>query len=301
MSVQTAPAASLRTLLHGLVDFAGLYPPAELAMDDAVQRYAEYRRGPHAWMLGRYVVPAPRLAEFARAAEPFLAPGAVPWRASVVSAGTDVAADVGAIAALNASHRGIECDALEVRAASADEIARIARAVRGAPLAVFVELPPDPDPSPLIAELAARALRAKLRTGGVTASAFPAADAIVRFIAACVRSGVPFKATAGLHHPFCGEYRLTYAAGSAAAPMFGYLNLFLAAALLRDGASADDAVALLTERDAGNVVFADDGVRWRSHLMLTARLAQLRERAALSFGSCSFTEPVDELGALLPR
>ena len=61
-------APSLTTLLAGLVDYAGLFPPAALDMSDAVREYAGYRRGTHAWMLGRFVLPVGRLGEFEAAA-----------------------------------------------------------------------------------------------------------------------------------------------------------------------------------------------------------------------------------------
>ena len=59
-------ATPLRSLLTGLVDYAGLFPPAELAMAQAVEKYASYRKGAHTWMLGRFVLPVPRLEEFAK-------------------------------------------------------------------------------------------------------------------------------------------------------------------------------------------------------------------------------------------
>jgi hypothetical protein len=54
---------SLRALLEGLIDYAGLFPPAALSMQNAVRNYARYREGEHAWALGRFVVPADRAAE----------------------------------------------------------------------------------------------------------------------------------------------------------------------------------------------------------------------------------------------
>src|SRR5436853_477841 len=56
---------SLRALLDRLIDYAGLFPPAKLSLDQAIRNYAGYRRGPQAWMLGRFVVPAGRLDELA--------------------------------------------------------------------------------------------------------------------------------------------------------------------------------------------------------------------------------------------
>src|SRR5947209_8360818 len=56
-------SASLRALLAGIIDYAGLFPPARLSLDLALTTYTHYRRGPDAWMLGRFVCPAARLPE----------------------------------------------------------------------------------------------------------------------------------------------------------------------------------------------------------------------------------------------
>ncbi|HYV96278.1 MAG TPA: hypothetical protein VE967_02355 [Gemmatimonadaceae bacterium] len=288
--------ASLRALVGHLVDYAGLFPPASLAMHDAVQNYAAYLEGSDAWMLGRFVVTDARLGEFAQEAEAPTRRARDPWRAAVVASGR-VTEALASIAAFNAAHRNIVCDVVEVRASTREDVAHIAKACAAAPgVSAFVELPVSG--MDLIEAVGAAGLAAKIRTGGTAPNAFPAAEEIANFIATCVRGGVAFKATAGLHHPLRGEYRLTYAPDSPRGAMYGYLNVFLAAALLHDGGSVEDACALLTESDPSAIVAGEDGVRWRGHLMLTARLAQLRSRAALSFGSCSFREPVDELASL---
>jgi hypothetical protein len=292
--------ASARAVLTGLIDYAGLFPPAQQEMTTAVRAYAAFREGRTAWMLGRFICPAARLAEFTVAVAPLLPSAVGPWRVSAVL-GPDVAAELAAVAALNASHQGVVVDAVEVRASSSDAIAQLARSVREMPMAMYVEIPvSDADPAALIESIAAAGLRAKIRTGGVTADAFPPAAAVARFLGACVRRDVAFKATAGLHHPLRGEYRLTYEAASAHGTMFGFLNIVLAAAWLRDGATDADAVGLLEERDPTAVRFTDAGVEWRNVLLLTSRLARARQRAAIAVGSCSFTEPVHEL-AFLPE
>jgi hypothetical protein len=287
----------VRALLGGLVDYAGLFPPAGRTMPDAVAEYAAHRAGPHAWMLGRFVVPASRLAEFARCAEPLLPAGGDPWRASVLLE-PDVRGGIDAIAAFNAAHRGVLSDAAEAKAASPGGVREVARAVAGAPVTVYVEIPVGEDPAPLVETVGAHQLRAKIRMGGVTADAFPSPADVVRFLGVCVRTGVPFKATAGLHHPLRGEYRLTYDDESARTTMYGFLNVFLAAALLRDGGSDDAARALLTESDPASIGFGVGGISWRGHRFLPARLEQLRAHAAIAFGSCSFAEPVEDLTAL---
>lgn len=288
---------SPRPLLDGLIDYAGLFPPAALPMRDAVAEYAAQRGGAHGWMLGRFVLPVTRLAEFATEAEHRFSAAADPWRLSAVL-GTDPDADIAACAAFNSAQRGATCDAVEIRAVSVEDVARIGRAHRTASLATYVEIPVDPDPSPLVEAIAGRRLFAKIRTGGVTRDAFPAPEHVVRFIRACLRAGVPFKATAGLHHPVRGEYPLTYEPASARAPMYGFLNVFLATAILRDGGTEADALALLTESDPSAFAFVGETVAWRDRPFVPARLSQLRERAALSFGSCSFAEPVADLTAM---
>ena len=299
-SASGLPNASLRALLAGALDYAGLFPPAGLSMNESVRSYAAYASGPHSWLLGRFVVAGARLAEFAGAADASMPVASRPWRVSVLLS-ADAEAEIATVAAFNASHRGAVCDTVECKASTVDDIARVARvapAIAAGEVASYVEIPAAGDPAGLLAALAARGLRAKIRTGGTTPDAFPSAAEVSRFLAACIRARLPFKATAGLHHALRGEYRLTYEPGSPAGPMYGFLNLLLATALLRDGGSEQDAEALLLERDAAALQFGDDGARWRDRLFLTARLSQLRQRAAVSFGSCSFAEPVDELSAL---
>src|SRR5262249_57509614 len=82
---------SLRDLLSGLIDYAGLFPPAALDMRTATRKYAEYRESEYRWALGRFVVPVARLDEFEKAAEGILPDGGWEgdefWRLSALSGG----------------------------------------------------------------------------------------------------------------------------------------------------------------------------------------------------------------------
>jgi hypothetical protein len=153
----------------------------------------------------------------------------------------------------------------------------------------------DVDLGPLVGAIARARVHAKVRTGGVVATAIPQASDVVRFIRACLDAGVSFKATAGLHHPLRAEYRLTYEPDSASGMMYGYLNVFLASALMADGLSDDEAVALLEERDPTAFEIGDTKVVWRGREVTADSAERARQTVALSFGSCSFREPVDEL------
>jgi hypothetical protein len=291
------PPASLRTLLHGIVDYAGLFPPATLDLRAAVAEYATHRAGPHRWMLGRFVVPAARLEAFGRAAEPCLPTAGEPWRVSALGA-TDLVADLAAVARFNSTWGPrARVDALELKA-SDSEAAAAALAAAGTSLDRYVELPVQADLAALFRTLAGHGANAKIRTGGVTAGAFPQPTELLRFVRAALDAGVAFKATAGLHHPICGSYALTYDANPDRAPMYGFLNLFLAAAFLAHGMSDQDAVALLTDRSAEAFRFTDRAAEWRGHAIGTAELARARQDVATSFGSCSFREPVADLQAL---
>jgi hypothetical protein len=288
---------SVHTLLHSLIDYAGLFPPAELGMTAAVASYSAYRAGEHCWALGRFVVPVARLAEFERAAAPCLPAAGAPWKLAAL-AGADLAADLAAIAGFNRRHAGrAAVDTIELKAGTPEAIAAALGAIDGR-LDAFVELPIGQDPAPLVAELARLGGRAKVRTGGVTTDAFPAPADLLEFLRRCVEAGVPFKATAGLHHPLRGAYRLTYAPDSSSATMFGFLNVFLAAAFLEHGMGRADALALLEETSPDAFCFEEEGIGWRSHRLADAELRHTRRRSALAFGSCSFQEPIDDLHAL---
>ena len=76
---RVAPSAALRTLVAGVVDYAGLFPPAGLDMPAAVRHYAECRVGDDAWMLGRFVVQAARLDEWESAVAALPHSEALPW------------------------------------------------------------------------------------------------------------------------------------------------------------------------------------------------------------------------------
>ena len=287
---------AIRTLLGSIVDYAGLFPPAQLAMAPAVANYATYRAGPFSWALGRFVVPAARLEEFAQSAGPLARGEADPWRLAALGSG-DLMADLDRIAAFNQRQNQAIVDVLEMKA---DNPAAIAAAARAVPedLTLYVELPVAADPAELVASLAHAGLRAKMRTGGVTAEAFPSSAEVLRFLQTCVAAGVPFKATAGLHHPLRAAYRLTYAPDSPSGTMYGFLNVFLVAALLYCGAAPAEAAPLLTEGDASALHFDDGGVSWRAQRLAVEDLARARERFAIAFGSCSFEEPLDDLKRL---
>lgn len=287
----------LENLLGGLVDYAGLFPPARLDMEPAVAEYAEQRRSELAWILGRFVVPTARLDEMEAALDRHHRPEDGPWPLSALP-GTDLEAARERIDRLHASDAPrARVESLEYRPSSAEDVARAARLFAG--FEIFYEIVYDRETAPVLAAIAEHGGAAKIRTGGITADAIPTVPAVARFLRAVRDAGVPFKATAGLHHPLRGDYRLTYEDDSPVGTMHGFLNLFLAAAFVRQGElTAGEIEELLGEQRAGTLDFSAAGVSWNGHRLLAEELAETRRHFALSYGSCSFREPVDDLRAL---
>jgi hypothetical protein len=293
--VPIPPDSPYRSLLVDAIDFAGLFPPAAQEMSSAVQDYGRYRQGDEAWALGRFVVPATRLAEFAAAAAPVLASGQPVWLLTV-TCGDDAAAEADRIAWLPEllPPERARVDTVEFKARTTDQLLE-ALAVYPSRLHRFAELPLGEDPHPFVSALKLRGAGAKFRTGGVTTDAFPRAEDLLRAIDAVVRAGVPFKCTAGLHHPVRGEYHLTYVQGGPSGTMYGYLNIFLAAAALMQGEGHEAARRILLEEDPAAFAVRGDQVHWRTLVFDRTLLRALRRRGMRSFGSCSFREPLDEL------
>ena len=296
MPLDFAPMHAARKFLHGIIDYAGLFPPASLSMDEAVRAYASYLDGPDSDMLGRFVVPAARLTELLQALESSPVSNAREWRVSVI-AGKQFVAACDASAQFNSASTLARCDSIEGVASSASDVEDI---LAHAPQAfeTYIEVPVEPDPRPLVSAIAGSRAFAKIRTGGVTPEAMPSAKDVLRFMIACRDEGVPFKATAGLHHVVRSEYPLTYESNAPIGTMFGYLNIFLAAAALRDGSSEADVLAILEERDVSRFEIGSRGAIVSGTSLSIDALTLSRADFARSFGSCSFTEPVSEARAL---
>ena len=287
-----------QVLLEGLIDYAGLFPPASLDMSSAVRAYAEHKTSDDRKFLGRFILPVSSLGEFANAAGPFVATSTDPWRLSVTVPGDpakarDAVFEFNRYMAADEEIRQLQCDAVEIPVRSAGDI-EIALATFPDSLELFLEIPVQPDPAGSVKLLSGTRARAKIRTGGVIESSIPSAPDVVRFMRACFDLDVPFKATAGLHHALRGRYPLTYEVDSARGTMYGYLNIFLAAAFLEAGMDDVDLVQFLEESNPAALTVDEAGVRWRAFSITTNELSDTRRLFARSFGSCSFVEPVSE-------
>jgi hypothetical protein len=289
---------AIQTLLHESIDYAGLFPPAGLDMGTAVENYARYSAGPWAWALGRFIVSVSQLPELEYELARVSVPGGRPWRGAALL-GADLETDVKLLHAFNRRHQdaGILIDSVEVKATSESEVGEIIEAVPSR-WQTYIEIPTAGNPMTLLRAVRSGGRRAKVRTGGITPDAFPRARDLLGFLRSAVEIAVPFKATAGLHHPLRATYRLTYAKDSPHGNMFGFLNLMLAVAFMRAGLDDTEAARMLEEGDPEAIHADGAGIGWRSRRLELADLSAARRQAMVSFGSCSFTEPIEDLEAL---
>ncbi len=261
-----------------LLDDAAIFPPGNLPLADAVRAHLAHGVAPYADLVGPLVV---GLADL-----PALAETTADLPAGSIALTVTVPAPALAADALERVRgiRAVRLAALEVAVPEGVAASDVAPALDAAlasarDVTVYVELPRDPRRDDLVAELARSPYRAKLRTGGVRADLYPDEAELAEAVVALVRAGVPFKATAGLHHALRNTDPET------GFEQHGFLNLLAATAAAEGGAGPDDVAAVLAERDA-------------------RRLPEGPATTLLgSIGTCSITDPVDELTdlGLLPE
>jgi len=304
--------ASLRALLTELIDYAGLFPPARLPLDQAIRDYARYRRENDAWMLGRFIIPASRLEDL----EPYheeLFRVDPPFAFSVLGRGggslteflTNLRDDLRDIAAFRKRHGDrVSVDVMEIRLPpdladpllpeSALSLYKTLRIFPAVGLFPFCEAPDRPEELlEQLAQLPDERVGFKLRTGGLEASAFPSSERVAAALQGCLDAGVVFKATAGLHHP------LPRFDATVQARMHGFVNVFFAGVLAycRD-MPAEQIRRLLDDDRPDHFAFTNKGASWQKHRCTTAEIAAARRDFVRSFGSCSFDEPREDLRTL---
>ena len=130
----------------------------------------------------------------------------------------------------------------------------------------------------------------KIRCGGVTPEAFPSLDQVAFVLATCIQHDVPFKATAGLHHP------VRHFNGSVRTFMHGFINVFGAAILgYHMHLDADQLKPILAETDIRAFSFTSDGFSRGTYHATIPQIKAARANFAHSYGSCSFDEPREDL------
>lgn len=227
---------ALEALLSRLIDYAGLYPPAALPLEETLANYAGYLKSREAWILNRLVLPLGKLRTMEG------------WR----------------ITLLVEDEPGPQPPQVETFET---------KLPRRLSLPTYCEAP--------LARIESGF--AKIRMGG---DVTPTSHQVAGFLIEAAARRLAFKATAGLHHPI------------RSGPMHGFLNVFAAAAFAWQGAEEALLLDVLDDESARSFEFRDDATQWRGHVLSTGQIQAARRDFAHSFGSCSFTEPIEDLRQL---
>ena len=304
-----------RALLSGVIDYAGLFPPASLDMASAVGEYQEARAGSRAWILGRFVCPASRLAELAGTLMASMKVGETPWGISVVLDGHPGSAAVAArsfhaemdpaaiVSMLEMKLPPETCSVGDATVAAGELAPFVTVALSVSPAVTpFFEIAPTSQWRVGIPAAVGgleqhrrrgrRPLGAQLRCGGSHAKAFPTVEQVVTFMRACREHSIPFKATAGLHHP------IRHHDPELDVMRHGFLNLLFAAVLCDAGEPEETLRAVLEDTDELSFSVGPASLRWRDRAVAARRVQQVRAERFASYGSCSFDEPIADLVTL---
>ena len=297
--------SSLRALLTNAIDYAGLFPPAALPLGQSYGNYRVYLACPDRWMLGRFICPIDKLSALTGLIR--AEPPPAPIDLCVLARPGDVVADAvsaGMVPVMQVEPH-VKLTAVEMPATPESIAHKIAttKIARSLPdVGVFFEIAWDGDwrkrwsdaisAVRQVGSLAA-GIGLKLRTGGVTSEAFPPAEIVAGVIDLCRQARIRLKFTAGLHHPIRVFHE------SVQAKMHGFVNVFTAGVLAHVHGMDEHAIRVILETEApADFAFDDYGLSWKTLRATNQRIEQVRKSGVISFGSCSFDEPRDDLRAL---
>lgn len=317
--------SSLKAFLKQIIDYAGLFPPAELPLDTAIQNYSDYRKTDDSWMLSRFIIPASRLQELKSYSDNLFNEGPA-FDFSVLGKGTETVDEfyeqvdeiVRAVNQFHETHGSrVTTDMLEIKLPREAVFANDTHLL----LEIFAnvagrmnesELLPDnlffegyfeenwkKDISHILETLRQHQENAsvqhirtgfKIRCGGVKASMFPSPEQLAFTLNQAKDENIALKCTAGLHHP------VRHYSDSVQTKMHGFFNVFGGAILsYAHDLSDEELLEVLKEEDPDHFSFTDETFSWMGKEISTDEIAELRETALISFGSCSFDEPREDL------
>ncbi|MGE3805277.1 MAG: hypothetical protein AB7K24_11450 [Gemmataceae bacterium] len=302
--------AALRALLNGFIDYAGLFPPAKLPLDQAFANFLRYRREKDAWMLRTFVCPVDRLHELV----PMLDDGP-PVPLAVLGKGgatpreylENFQTDLHALRALPEKKFTVHSYELkmpdylldwpQVHIKTMFDGSSALFSMAGRPeVHIFVEakFKRFQDLAPLIENMHDQHLSGyKLRCGGASGADIPAPEVVAFTLSLCQSSKVPMKFTAGLHHPFRHHNQ------GLNAQLHGFLNVYVACVLAQARKLELPVIEkIVADEDKSHFQFDDDGLAWQDVRASVREVETARKTFVTTLGSCSFDEPREDLRAL---
>lgn len=307
---------SLENFMEHLIDYAGLFPPAGLSLKEAFCNYLKYSKGLHREFLNKFICPANLLPELSILMDENVSDSKIDLSV-ILSGGKDeksflnsVEMDFQALSKfLRENTSKVTADTFECRLPQdLSDSLKIGRLISSSHKIcsasgvdrcfLFFELT-SPDNRNSSLNMLTDILKDysnfgfKLRTGGTEASAFPDSSLIAYSISECHKHKIKMKFTAGLHHP------VRRFDDSVLTKMHGFINVFTAGILAYNNViNPNEIENIISDEDQASFIFKTDYLQWNSHKVSNEQIKSARENFVISYGSCSFTEPIDDLKTL---
>jgi hypothetical protein len=313
---------SFKAFMSELIDYAGLFPPARLPLRLAVEEYLRHRQEPEAWILNRFICPVQKLHELIPYKEKFQAKLViVPLTVLFNNAENQIdylsqlENDLNLLQEFqDEMHLTAAAEVFELRISMTlfdnfnenkihrflTKISDLMKTHGYEKIMLFLELQRAGVNKKDLSRFfqAVSQLRAsvkpntgvKVRCGGEDAGAFPEPEELAGYLNFSVTMKVPFKATAGLHHP------VRHFNSSVKTKMHGFLNVFGAALLaFRHYLNSATILEILEDEEATHFSFTPEAFIWKNLEITAIDIRNLRNSRVFGFGSCSFDEPRDDL------
>jgi len=321
---------AFKAFMWGLIDYAGLFPPAKLPLDQAFNNYVSYQHEPDAWVLAKFICPVMLLKDLI----PYkvviqensldisltVLPSGIEMRSTFLECFPEDLQEINQF--LQKMDQGITVDALEFRIFPEllnhntqpalhlflNEISETLESAGFSNVQLFFELNQSEgwidkmkqfteeialfNQDLVKTEKSSRSVTAglKLRCGGEKPENVPSPEEVAQTIHSCVIAGIPFKATAGLHHP------VRHYDTSLKTTVHGFLNIFGSALLAyHHRLTQVEIQSIIMEEDPAQFIFDGHLFQYQQWSIDSDQMNILRKELVISFGSCSFDEPREDL------
>ena len=294
---------SFKNFMTGLIDYAGFFPPAGLDIETAVGKYSHHLEGENGWMLGLCILPATQLNRVAVHAG---------FHCSVIVSSSVPQEELDQLSGFQGRVEMVETRLPEKAGSSdlcVDHLLHLQSRLREVGLQevqLFIEAE---NVTSVALEIATfnnshnadyksggggiRKVGYKLRCGGLTKNSFPSAEKVAGVISSCREHEIPIKFTAGMHHPLRSH------SSEIEVMQHGFLNIFGAALLCwSENLSKSEIAECLSDENGQHFHFTEENFSWKEKTISAREIKRLRRNKVISFGSCSFTEPVEGLCSL---
>lgn len=319
-----AASKSIDVFLKKIIDYAGLFPPARLSLETAFGNYVHYLKSENNFMLSRFICPVKLFSELARIISSNY-PDEKGILISVLGRGGYNEEDFFKNLQedlilwknlLSSSGSIIKADSFEIKLPdeiiTSHDTGKIAGFINTVSDEINKNIPVESfiffeghigtewkkNIKHFIEGIKMHNLTSnnsgyKLRTGGVEAYSFPAPGQIAYSIRECLDRNIPMKCTAGLHHPF---RHFDTVIGTM---MHGFINVFGAGIIaMRHNISDEEMIKIISDENPDNFSFNEKYFAWNDWKINADEIGLARKNLMLSFGSCSFDEPEEDLKKL---